>query len=569
MESSEITLSSLPLDIIHEICDHLANQDVLEFRLVSKVISPKIPRPRLKKILSKRTLLFTDSESIRLTHLLASCSDEELANTRHLVFDLANPYVGLVEISDYYPFIWGYDEHTKSKMLIFSRIYRERTCRGTSLWQHKDTRKVGKPRGVPMKDHQEFCYDELYKILEQNIKTPIRPGPYPWGMMEYHKKKSPFGFNKWAYFDILTQAFKFFPNLSILEFKLRDKPEGPGFRIPPSWVRHNQSLKYFLADNPELNDIPCCDWLCSYGSLIDFGVAYPAVLSAAAKARCHISEIRASQFPMLGRDKFGADIHQFGQFSYGSDPCIACPDSGITFTDLDTYISDYNYTFANLTKLEIFIRRRRSCSSTDVSPLFLAMLPNVQELTIRGSQRLGEKIDNSGLPLDIVLPKLRILKLIYVALNPFALLNLLRTNQNSLKEVICTLSLEMELQHYGILDFLRFVRTKLNLTTCQIDFLTYGDWSRREYVLVDIQGTDWKYDTDSKYRVARVMAEEIMAVDEGIKDEVKWHEYSNWADFCFHTTARRLECSKSRWEGMTQCKFVEFEFGIGRYAGYF
>ncbi|KAF3120053.1 hypothetical protein TWF569_003384 [Orbilia oligospora] len=339
MESSDITFLNLPYDIIHEICDHLTDKQILKLRFVSKKTSSNIPKSRLDKIFAKRTLRFTDIEAIRFLHLLNTSSDEDLARTRHLVFDLSNPYVGLIPSEAFHRGRWRYSEHMKSKMMVFHGIYKERNMRdmASGIWKPRDPKTVSMPDNLPSASHPEYCYKELYRILEEDIECPDRYDQHAYSSSKMINSLLPF--NKLAFFDALTAVFRQLPNLSIIEFKISDPPKRPEYRIPQAWIRHNLSLKHFLDKHPESKYLPCGDWFGPLGSMIDLEVAYPAVLYCATQANCRISEIKADQFPQLIVSSFGADIRNFDSFNCGT-PTSPIPGS-IDFKHLDKHLSDY------------------------------------------------------------------------------------------------------------------------------------------------------------------------------------------------------------------------------------
>ncbi|KAF3277959.1 hypothetical protein TWF970_004837 [Orbilia oligospora] len=512
MESSDITFLNLPYDIIHEICDHLTDKQILKLRFVSKQTSSNIPKARLDKIFAKRTLQFTDVEAIRFLHLLNTSSVEDLARTRHLVFDLSNPYVGLISSEQFHRGRWRYSEHMKSKMMVFHRIYKERNMRdmASGIWKPRDPRKVSIPDNLPSGSHPEYCFKELYRILEEDIECPDRYDQHAYFSSKTTNSLLPF--NKLAFFDALTAVFRHLPNLSIIEFKISDPPKRPEYRIPQAWVRHNLSLKSFLDKHPESKYLPCGDWFGPLGSMIDLEVAYPAVLYCATQANCRISEIKANQFPHLIVSSFGADIRNFDSFNCGTTT-LPSPGS-IDYKHLDKYLSDYQRTFATLKRLEIYLARDyciRDHSGAPMAPsrLFGVTLQNVEEFVIRGSPKLDGHLEPQCLPLNIRLPRLRRLETIYVHMDHKTLKSLIEPNKSSLKELISTFSLTENIHYPGIISFI----------------------------------------TDIRERAGSLETSGIKVFENRMKNEVKWKEESGWEEFCGLFEGDNLTQDIGYWDG--------------------
>ncbi|KAK6506486.1 hypothetical protein TWF506_011393 [Arthrobotrys conoides] len=527
MESSITTFSTLPYDIIHEVYDYLTDEEVLKLRFASKQTCSTIPRSRLDKIFSKRTLFFTNVDAIGFLHLLTTSSDEDLARIKHLVFDLADPHVSLISAERFHNERWKYDDYMKSKMMVFPRIYRERNIQEmpSGLWKHKDTKRVGKPDIVPVEKHPESCYKELYKILQQNIESANRTAAYS----DYHSKAwAPLPLHRSAYFDALTSVFKHLPNLSVIEFRI-DEPGNPDYKLPQSWIRHNMSLKFFCDKYPEFKDLPSGDWFAAHCSPVPLIIAYPAVLFCATQAKCRISEIRANRFPPLVRSNFGVDIRDFDPFDCGTLTPPG-PYSDIDFKHPDSYISDYRYTFANLKRLEIYLLRRIP-PKNPISPLFELTLQNVEELVVIESPSLLWEGNISQLPLNIHLPKLRRLETKFVPLSLDNLKSIMQPNQPSLKELICTFSLQEKLDYDEIFSFLENLRKTFDLTTCNIDFFIHNDWEYYKYLFVEIQGDNWRDDEGCIFKVAIFTTYEIELADEERKKTVEWEETDDWESF--------------------------------------
>ncbi|KAF3213206.1 hypothetical protein TWF679_005432 [Orbilia oligospora] len=553
MESSDITFLNLPYDIIHEICEHLTDKQILKLRFVSKQTSSNIPKSRLDKIFAKRTLRFTDVEATRFLHLLNTNSDEDLARTRHIVFDLSNPYVGLIPSEQFHGGRWRYSEHMKSKMMVFHRIYKERNMRemASGKWKPRDTKRISIPDNLPSPaSHPEYCFKELYRIFEEDIECPGRYDQYSYSSSKMINSLLPF--NRLAFFDALTAVFRRLPNLSIIEFKISDPPKRPEYRIPEAWIRHNLSLKHFLDKHPESKYLPCGDWFGPLGSMIDLEVAYPAVLYCATQANCRISEIKASQFPKLIVSSFGADIRKFDPFDCGT-PTLPSPGS-IDSKHLHSYLSDYQRTFATLKRLEIYLARDYCIRDHSGAPMvpsrsFEMTLQNVEEFVIRGSPKLDGHLESQCLPLNIRFPRLRRLETMYVHMELNSLKSLIEPNKSSLKELVSTFSLSENIHYPGIMSFIANIRENFDLTTCNIDFVNSRDYAYHCYTFVKIQASDWKKDEGCRYRAGSLETPGIKIFEKRMRDEVRWKDESDWEDFCGLFEGDNLTQDIGYWDG--------------------
>ncbi|KAK6345877.1 hypothetical protein TWF730_010220 [Orbilia blumenaviensis] len=540
MGPSEITFLTFPYDIICGICDYLADKDVLELRLVSKSLYSKVPQLRLDQILYQQTIFLTNIDAIGLTHFITTRPDD-LARIRHLTFDLANPYVKLVPFTRFRSGRWLQDEHMQSKMMAYPCIYRERSIQSQTQLKLQDTEipaAVDGEDGVVPDDHATACIRNLYKIIEDNIKTPdvCIDSTLP------------------SFFETLAQSLKFFPNLRILEFKLSTEPEGTNYKIPQSWRRHNPSLESFLAKNPDIEELPCNDWFSySHFQSARFDITYNAVLFLAALAGCRISEIRANQFPLDLHTELGVAVHKFHTFGTESVPSPHLAQTLEQYTA--TYLNGYIHTYTNLTKLEVRIQRSgNSQPGNQISPFFLALIPNVKDLVIRGSPRVrGVAEPSFVLPTELRLPKLRRLEFVYAYIGRKPLARFLQTNKDSLKHLICTLSLEDPIYYDKIIPFLTNLKSNSVLETCQIDFPGEYDCCGRSYTFVDISGKWFEDGGACKYRAGSVSCDTDI-LDECMKEDAYWMETDSWEGFleCFESGT--LCDNEGYWEGRS-CKW--------------
>ncbi|KAK6502991.1 hypothetical protein TWF481_008027 [Arthrobotrys musiformis] len=502
--SPKATLSTIPSDIVHEICDYLCDQDFIKLQLVSAALCSKLPRSRLDEVHSRRTVRFTDAETRKLKRLVSGRPDK-LGRIKHLVFNISSPYVKLLLKGVLMDWINSYSWSTRVKMVKFWSNYQKKNRRNPFKHEAFPQFHPGSEDLLPGQSLRREHFLGLFSILESAMQPPPK-------------------FDPKAFFKVLTEVLKLLPNLQILEFaedslRLRDEREFSLF------LGYNPSLKEFVSKNPELEELPWREWLITTGNPIRFDAAYLTVLFCAAVAGCRgITEIKADRMRFLSHHETGVSLSRFS--TYGTNtvsiPLYIRKEERYEAAYLDYYLR----AFENLRRLEIWGWGVETAATIRISPLFLATIKNVRELRLRlplgnGSSRFVD------LP-DIHLPNMRRLEIVSTRVDLTALQEFAAANEGSLRELVMQGRCSENMNKSAIIEFLENMRGAIDLQTYQMGFVTYSDGICFEYfLLVDVRG-GWR-GAECEYRV-KLRCERWMRMSEP-KEEEEWEVYRSWEGF--------------------------------------
>ncbi|RVD88045.1 uncharacterized protein DFL_002243 [Arthrobotrys flagrans] len=515
---TKINLSTLPYDLIYDICEYLSNDDVQSLRLVSTPISSNIPPARLEEIQSQRTIFKHPYEMTRLKRL-ASLPLEKRSRIKHVIIDLADPYVVPISSHEFDGLIQGYSERTRLKLLKLYLDYRDRNPHGfgsrytrtfrrlaervlrntssTSDQAEQDSETKSESSSLSFTTRSEI-YSMLSESFAFNADSQL-------SKFRKAKEKQEEGFD---FFKSLIEAFKLLPNLKIISFKDRSRHEQNKDYISTVWKTFNPALATFLKKNPEMNSLPWHDWFQNnpnYAYGLTLARAYPGVLFCAAHARCQISEIRMDGLGW-NRSIDSVPLWKFGRWYQANDgltfrPCV--PREGHDPVDVEAF----KYTYGNLSRLEICVAFDWTVEYRDekeVSELFMTVIRNARALVI--TRILGVSAEQCKpsfvFPQMAVLPNLRSLELIKAGVTMLALTEFLLANKRSLKEVFCVLTVRHIVRREDMISFLQKVREQLDLRVFTMDFLTNKEPTKNCHLSVDIRGS-WRDDTGGydRYRV--------------------------------------------------------------------
>ncbi|KAK6523831.1 hypothetical protein TWF281_001799 [Arthrobotrys megalospora] len=512
----ESTLSTLPSEIIYDICDYLSSDDILSLQLVSAALASRIPPARLEEIRSRRTIFKHPYELKRLKRL-ASLPLEKRSRIKHVIIDLADPNVVPISSHEFDGLIAKYSEPDRLKLLKFYKNYRSKNSHEFGNKYTKPFRKIaGKIRrnggvsssggvgtitetGPENNLEDDFSFtarSEIYSILSTNF--PWGNGPYP---SEFARPKDIERMD-YGFFNTLVETFTLLPNLRTLDFKDRSRKELNKEYVSRVWKAFNPALAKFLKDNPEVEGLPWHDWF-ENSSYYHYGItlahAYPDALFCAAYARCKISEI-CMNGKGWNRTVDSVPLRQFGRWSRpdgvnhrsyeGNDP----PD-----------IDAFEYTYENLSRLEMCVAMDWMVEyrhEEEAPALFMTIIRNVEVLVL--TRILEVSTENAKpsfiIPQMAVLPRLRRLEISKAGITIKALTEFLITNKGSLKEVVCALTVRHVMTRQYMIEFLTKLRDALNLEVFTMDFMTNKEPTKDCYLSVDIRG-DWKDDHNCTYRV--------------------------------------------------------------------
>ncbi|KAK6339383.1 hypothetical protein TWF718_008802 [Orbilia javanica] len=519
---TKINLSNLPYDIIFDICDYLSNDDIQSLRLVSTAVSSNIPRPRLEEIQCQRTIFKHPREIARLKRL-AALPLEKRNLIKHVVIDLADPYVVPLSSHEFDGLLRGYPGSTRLEMQKAFLEYRKRNPYGFRNKYTRPFRKLAdkilqnsglsrssapdqaEPDSGNESESSNLSFTtrtEIYSMLSETFD--LNSGSQPLKFRRA-KEKEEEGFD---FYKSLIEAFKLLPNLKIITFKDRSRREQNKGYISTVWKAFNPTLAKFLRNNPEIESLPWHDWFQNspdYGYGLTLSRAYPCVLFCAAHAQCQISEIRMDGLGWNGSID-SVPLWGFGRWYQSIEglnfrPCI--PSEGNDPTDVEAFQS----TYKNLNRLEICIALDWMADYTDegeASELFMTVIRNVQDLAVT---RILDVHSESCKPSFVfpqmtVLPNLRSLEIIKAGITMKPLTEFLLANKGSLKEVFCVLTIRHTVKKEHMISFLEKVREGLDLRVFTMDFLTNKEPAKNCHLSVDIRGS-WRDDTGGyhKYRV--------------------------------------------------------------------
>ncbi|KAF3149905.1 hypothetical protein TWF569_004824 [Orbilia oligospora] len=507
---NKINLSTLPYDLIYDICEYLTNDDVQSLRLVSTTVASNIPPTRLEEIQSQRTIFKHPYELTRLKRL-ASLPLEQRSRIKHIIIDLANPYVVPISSHEFDGLLQNYSEETRTKLLKFYQNYRDRNTRGSGSGYARTFKRLAErvlwSSGIGQVESDSGIETES---ISSSLSFTTRSGIYSMlsgnftsnadTQVSKFKKSKEQQEQNFDFFKCLVEAFKLLPNLKIISFKDRSRLDQNKDYISTVWKAFNPALAAFLKNNPGIESFPWHEWFQSspgYAYGLTLSYAYPGVLFCAAHAQCQISEIRMDGLGW-NRTIDSVPLWKFGRWYQSKDgltfrPCV--PREGHDPADVQAF----KYTYKNLSRLEICVALDWTVEyrdEKDTSELFLTVIRNVQVLVIT---RLLDVISEACKPSFVfpqmaVLPNLRSLELIKAGVTLKALTEFLMANKKSLKEVLCIFTLRHVVRKEHMISFLEKVREELDLRVFKMDFLTNKQPAKSCHLSVDIKGS-WKDDT--------------------------------------------------------------------------
>ncbi|KAK6498702.1 hypothetical protein TWF481_011280 [Arthrobotrys musiformis] len=553
-----INLSTLPYDLIYDICTYLSNDDIHSLRLVSKSTSSNIPPSRLEELTSQRTIFRHPREVARLNRL-ASLPIEKRAKIRHVILDLADPYVVPISSHEFDGLVVGYDDAVRERLVEFYKGYRSRKplgvggryVRGVKRLAEGFFRSAGVIGGNTSDEAGREEVDpaatgglsftarsEIYSMFTESFTSNVDSSQ----LLKFRKarEKQDGGFD---FFKVLIAAFEMLPNLSIISFKNRSRKEQNRDYVSTVWKAFNPSLAKFVKENPGLEGLPWHEWFqnCpdnSYGFTLAH--AYPGVLFCAAHAKRQISEVRMDGFGWnRGVDsvplwKFGRWYQAAGGLSFR--PCV--PREPHDTADMDAF----RYTYKNLTRLEICVALDWTAEYThekEVSELFMTVIRNAQVLVITRLLDVRTEACKPSFvfPQMAVLPNLRTLELTKAGVTMKALAEFLMANKKSLKEVSCVLTVRHVVKREHMISFLMKVREQMDLKIFTMDFLTNKLPAKECHLAVDIRG-GWRDDTarHGKYKVGTKCERGrfwwwYSARDRELLPRSSWETKTSWEDF--------------------------------------
>ncbi|KAK6499408.1 hypothetical protein TWF506_004035 [Arthrobotrys conoides] len=525
---------TLPYDLIHEICIYLPHRDFQNLKLVCKSVLSALPLSRLNA--HQRTIFFVKKE-IELLKALGSSSREHRSRIGHIVFDLSSPYVKFIEQFS------GFDRG----ILRYSRVIRSLATSGRWLMNGR------RPQWLPFpiyhdEERQVFGFDgkgvkrtvePTDKIIASLISS-INFNDSDSRITEIdHPKLEEF-------FQTLTETLKTLPNLRTLEIRSNDTETAS--EIHTFWKKYNPHINTFFQKNPDLESPLSRDlsWQRCIELLkpikddrIRFDQAYMGLLNSAAQAQCQISEVRINATNILRCEETVTPNHVRDL---------------LTRSDAEQYANLYKENFANLTHIEFPISLWGCyCGGfrqySKPSPLFIALLQNVEELTItRLRARYGYNYEwevqpDLFIPDDLILPKLRTLEIIEVGIL-YPVLEFFKANKSSLKKLVCTSTFNQRVLRVDMIQLLSIIHNDLDLDYYRIDFLTNKDVRKLCYLCVEvskivgevdsqdegIRPNRYRYRIGTKCQTESIVGYKYSKIPEG-GEPIIWTDKESWEGF--------------------------------------
>ncbi|KAK6345878.1 hypothetical protein TWF730_010221 [Orbilia blumenaviensis] len=550
MSSSKISFSSLPHDIIFEICERLCDKDVLKLQLLSTTIRQKLPQSRLNLIHAEKTYYLCSHSIQKLESLVR---DPILAGrVTQITFDVGVPHVRLrskrscVTEAREYPTAARARLHRwcSTHMRRQNSVISPRSCRPSTATRTD-------PRAAV---NYDTILDQTYNLFKIHFTT--------------HLDASEDDPNDFSIFNRITKAFKSLPNLSILTFAHTNPKMVERSEMLSRWREYNDHMYALLYIDPKIElqsgVWPWCSWLRPKTPTFLLSKACPAILFCATQAERTISEVRIGN-TSWGPQDFGLGISKF-------EPQQARVRDGKRdgweksyYHWVCRYVDDYKATFENLKRFDLCLepeeqqvepeevkteKRSRKIETRGkpppVSLCLLTILKNVKELRVwrlRGDA--AKQVQTSGrgfvIPTDTQLPSLEKLEVgEYSEVTTTGLLEFLKTNGTSLRHVSCDMFAlkEQAVSKHDIMRFLNTLKKSTRLQSLKIDFLVdqkredeqdgESEGSSSIYIRLDIRGY-WE-DHNCEYKIGvRKVAE--TACDDDFTSTTYWTKKRGWEEF--------------------------------------
>ncbi|EPS35303.1 hypothetical protein H072_11336 [Dactylellina haptotyla CBS 200.50] len=556
-------LANLPDDIVYEICDHLSNNEILNLQLVSSSIRHKLSHRILDAIHSHKTY-FLCQDGIKKLERIARIPSLAKRVT-HITFDLESPYVGLLKRYWCIGTAMRYPQETRFKMQRWYHNHmrrrlamqaarsragktKDRNARITQLRRilrrffspgHastllSDTASTNSLKELdatdPESTNYEDAFHEIFTLFEVHLTSL------------YSQWQS-----KADILECITSAFRSLPNLQVLEFIRTDiTKEDPSVMLS-IWRQYNPELAWLLNSNPEIEDgdLPWTDWFTREALHSHLWEAYPSVLFCAAQAKRRIREVRIGSLSME-YPKAGAMISFFEPYHARiSDTTGGQATEEELRGWIERHLEGYSYTFAGLRRLELCLdeKERESYHTNyfEASPLFLETVRNVEELVVwrMPSEVRRERSMEFVVPAGTKMEKLRRLEMGATGSTVNGLVEFIRTNSDSLREVVCqedTFTANV-MEKEDIMRVLETLRDEADLEVFEADFLVGSQEQRlvdekKYYLSIKITG-NWKDLSFCEFEIGikhchRWIAEDKESLQTHWVKKNSWEEFTNY-----------------------------------------
>ncbi|KAK6331624.1 hypothetical protein TWF718_002173 [Orbilia javanica] len=559
------TFSSLPHDIIFEICERLSDKDVLKLQLLSTTIRQKLPQSRLNLIHAEKTYYLCSHSIQKLERLIR---DPVLAGrVTQITFDVGVPNVRLRSRRSCVTEAREYPTDARARLHRWSSTHMRRQ---NSLVSPRACRPPAATRVDPRAAiSYETVLDQTYNLFKTHFLT--------------HIDTSEDDENDFTIFTRITKAFKCLPNLSILTFAHTNPKMVEPSEMLSRWREYNDHLYALLYIDPKIElqsgVWPWCSWLRPKTPTFLLSTACPAILFCATQAQRTISEVRMGN-TSWGPQNFGLMVSKF-------EPQQARMKDGSKegwekayYHWVCRYVDDYKATFENLKRFDLCLEPEEQQAAAEpeaekqekpkaktrgkpppVSLCLLTMLKNVEELRLwrlRGDpekQASPPRGAGFAIPTDTQLPRLHKLDVgEYSGTTVDGLLAFLKTNSTSVRHVTCDMFAfrEQIISKQEIMQFLNSLKKDTSLETLKIDFLVDQvkesgqrgemDDLSNVYLRIDIRGL-WE-NQNCEYKVTLRKVSQTGFGDE-FRSSSYWAKKRGWEDF--FTYMSKLDVTRALW----------------------
>ncbi|KAF3915165.1 hypothetical protein ABW20_dc0104585 [Dactylellina cionopaga] len=533
------SFSDLPENVVHQICSHLPDKDVLKLQLLSSGVRQSLPQSRLDAIHSEKTYYLCSHSIQKLDRLV---KDPILADrVKKITFDVGVPHVRLRSRKSCIDEAREYPEDAKTRLHRWSNTH---VRRQNSLAGTKPRRPSGSARTEPKPViNYENTMEQTFYLFKAHFSLNEPPEEKEDGILKR-----------------ITAAFRLLDNLSILEFAHTNPKTVDETERLAKWREYNDHLYALLYIDPKIElqtgAWPWCSWLRPKTPSSLLSTACPAILFCATQAERTISEVRIGD-TSWGPQNFGLVVSKFEpEQTRVKDGALDGWETAY-YHWVCRYVDDYKATFGQTKRFELCLdpedEETEDGSPAEISLCLLTMLNNVEELKIwrlRGDmdQRIEQRGHGFVLPTNTLLTKLHSLEVgEYSGITPAGLTAFLKTNSASLRHVTCDIFAFEEhiVSKSDILLFLNTMKSSMTLEILRIDFLvdevistdpkSNTEITSRVYLSIDIK-ENWGGSVQFK-----VGMKKLSVTGEEVPSKSYWIRKRGWEDLLNYVTQFKVD----------------------------
>ncbi|KAK6524439.1 hypothetical protein TWF281_011347 [Arthrobotrys megalospora] len=553
---SKVSFSSLPHDIIFEICERLSDKDVLKLQLLSTTIRQKLPQSRLNLIHAEKTYYLCSYSIQKLERLIR---DPALSGrVTQITFDVGVPHVRLRSRRSCVNEAREYPTDARARLHRWSSTHmrRQNSIVSPRTRRPSTTTRLD-PRTVI---NYDTVIDQTFNLFKTHFATYV----------DTPEEEEDAETTDFTIFTRITTAFKSLPNLTILTFAHTNPKMVERSEMLSRWREYNDHLYALLYIDPKIElqsgTWPWCSWLRPKTPTFLLSTACPAILFCATQAQRKISEIRIGN-TSWGPRNFGIMISKFEPQQVRLKDGSKDGWEKAYYHWICRYVDDYKATFEHLKRFDLCLepeeqQQQQQCEQKDVkkenrkveargkpppvSLCLLTMLKNVEELKVwrlRGDPEKQVQSRGKGfvIPTDTELRKLEKLEIgEYSGITIDGLVAFLKTNGTSVRHVTCDMFAfgEQLVSKTDIMHFLSMLKKTTKLETLRVDFLVDQikengpkvgvENVKNVYFRIEIRGS-WE-DHNCEYKIG-LRKVSIAGSDNEFTSSSYWAKKRGWEEF--------------------------------------